>query len=320
MFDVREPLTKDAVYSKIDSLNIIRKYSKNFTELNKMFCSDFRDESKPSCHVIFHKGDYLVKDFGGESMRPLSFVMRILGLNYPEALSRINNDLALNFVDISQSGHQVRRDIKPCENTPSIVKIKRREWNDDDIDFWSQYGWRKGWLKECDISPISHYSLNGIIRIAERYAYSVDYYWHEGVFRRKIYQPFSRDYKWYSNVNKTVVQGYKMLPKEGGIVVITKAIKDIAPFYQIGIPAIATNNETTFLPKEYMEKLTQRFKRLIVWFDNDECGLRFGKRYADEWGIESYHTPIGEAKDPSDFYKLNGFNKWKELVDDIFFK
>ena len=320
MFDVREPLTKEAIYSKIDSLNIIRKYSKNFTEVNKMFCSDFRDESKPSAHVIFYKGDYMYKDFGGESMRPIDFVMRRLGLGYYEALCRINDDLALNFVDVSSGGISVRRDTKTREIQPVIVKIKRREWRECDLKFWADFGWKKEWLDACDIVPISHFSLNGVLFTAEDYAYSIDYYWHQNVFRRKIYQPFSIDYKWYSNVNNTVVQGYKMLPKSGESVVITKAIKDIAAFYQLGIPAIAPNNETSFLPKAFMEKIVQRFKKVYLWFDNDECGLRFGERYAKEWGIEYCHTPQGEAKDPSDYYKLNGFNKWKELVDGIVFK
>lgn len=63
-----------------------------------------------------------------------------------------------------------------------------------------------------------------------------------------------------------------MLPKSGDYVVVTKSMKDVMVFYELGIPAIAPISENCYLTDAQHNKLIKRFKHVVLVYDNDRAG------------------------------------------------
>lgn len=51
---------------------------------------------------------------------------------------------------------------------------------------------------------------------------------------------------------------------KGDILFITKSMKDVMCLHEMGIPAVSPSSESTFLPKDVLEQLKTRFKRIII--------------------------------------------------------
>lgn len=69
------------------------------------------------------------------------------------------------------------------------------------------------------------------------------------------------------------MQGAHKLPKSGEYVVITKSMKDVMTLYELGIPAIAPISENCYLTEAQHNKLISRFKKVILFYDNDMAGI-----------------------------------------------
>lgn len=84
----------------------------------------------------------------------------------------------------------------------------------------------------------------------------------------------NRKYRFISNWKSFRLQGDHMLPKTGDYLVITKSLKDVMTLYNLGIPAIAPISENCFLSEAQYHRLKERFKHIILLYDNDRPGLR----------------------------------------------
>ena len=86
--------------------------------------------------------------------------------------------------------------------------------------------------------------------------------------------------------------------------------------YSFGIAAIAPQSETQFISDEILEELKQRFKYIVLLFDNDETGISFTNKIKRKYTwIKPFIIPRKyEAKDISDFYKKYGYDKTLALI------
>jgi DNA primase len=70
-----------------------------------------------------------------------------------------------------------------------------------------------------------------------------------------------------------------------------------------------------------IDELSKRFKRIVVFFDNDTPGIEGAKHLADLYGLEYVFIPVDEkAKDLTDYYKINNFEKTRALLDSLLWK
>ncbi len=326
MIKIGEDLNKENVYKYVSSYDIFRKYSKNFKKIGKSFLSDFREESHPSCQISYIGGDLLYTDFGlGKSFRAVDFVMALYNLSYYEALNKINKDFNLGLGYMENRGHSSK--IKPIktelpkhlakEKTVSIIQVKSRELRDYDIEYWGSYGITQYTLSIFNVVAISNFWINGKHYLAHKYSYSYNFYFEDGVFRRKIYQPFSK-LKWISNGGK-VVQGEVNLPKKGDLLIITKSMKDVMCLFELGYVAVAPPAESMFLPEDYYKKQKERFNNIVMLYDNDETGVTFAKKYSSEHNINKYIFIPKEynSKDISDFVKNHGKEQAINLLNHL---
>lgn len=327
MYEIKLPLTIKSIEQFISPWDIFTTYIDNFPGLDISFKSQLRTgDTNASCRVISINGILLYKDFAETGMlNCYSYVARKYGLSFYETLGKIRNDFNLTALEECNRklvSTQVVTIPKPMliNHKQTILLKKAREWKLHDKEFWfDRYGITLDWLKAANIEPISsfwidNHKYNMVEFTCSNHSYSFNYYWHNSIFRRKIYQPFS-DVKWISNVDSTIVQGWDILPKTGGdILIITSSYKDAGTIMcnltnkTIGkqIYAIAPNNEETFLPVPVFEKLKSRWKHILLWYDNDftkqrNAGLERSIELSGQFGIPWLLTPDNTQKDPSDF-------------------
>lgn len=331
MIVLNEDLTKENIYKYISSYEIFKTYSSEFKDLNKSFFSDFREETHPSCQITIFNGDLLYTDFGlGKSFRAIDFVMYKFNLNYYEALEKINRDFNLNLGVLIDKDIDKKFKITPRKslnesfiinksfsknNRVKLIQIKQRDFTKEDLAYWGKYGIKKETLKLFNVTPISHFWIDGNMFYAHKYSYSYNFELIDGVFRRKIYQPFSK-YKWLSNGGK-IIQGKSVIPDKGDLLVITKSLKDVMTLYELGYYAVSPPSESSFIDKAYIKELQERFTNIYIFFDNDEAGITFASKYKELYNIGKSIIIPNEynAKDISDFTCIYGINSAKNLIN-----
>lgn len=312
-YGIFSDLTKEEILKRVDSYTIFRYYCIGFRNINEKFHSPLRnDDTIPSASITYYNGDLLFKDFGEpRSYRAIDFVSRLFNLSYHETLEKINNDLILNITKPNI--------IEPIsynkEKKTTIIKVKYRDWNLLDIEYWNQFHISIDTLIKFNVFPISYFSINDYIYKAEDLSYSYNYYWEDDIFRRKIYQPLSIIDKWFSN-GGAIVQGEGMLPKYGELLIITSSLKDVMALYEMGYTAIAPVSEMSFVPKFYFEKQNTRYDKILVFMNSDEAGMKRNIELSKEWEINYIFIPMEyNSKDPSDLIKNIGFDNAKKIID-----
>ena len=98
---------------------------------------------------------------------------------------------------------------------------------------------------------------------------------------------------------------------------ITKSLKDVACLYSCGITAIAPISENCFVTEAQFERLSKKFKKIILFYDNDSAGIthmnKFRKQFPDVY-VLWIPRHLG-AKDISDYYKKYGRKKVLNLIE-----
>ena len=222
--------------------NILKHTSKReimeaFFGTNKIygaFSSPLRDDEHPSFSVSrknCNYTDHTTKETGDI----FDLIKKFHSVNLIESLA-----IAVNLVGISHlfetiNSNKIKTTIKPeikgfieggnFENLE--VKIKSREFEDYDIEYWESYGISIKTLKICGVIPISHYFLNELMIIADKYAYAYKES-KDGKVSYKIYQPVIalRSRKFVNNNKPDVWELFTILPPKGKYLIITSSRKD----------------------------------------------------------------------------------------------
>ena len=277
-------------------------------------------------------GDLLYTDFGEGSYRAIEYVMRKFNLDFRSALRKINWDFKLNLVDNTVGGFEyIRTPIvfsgktpKFKDKTTSEIQVQYAPMSEKDLSYWNQYGWTKDMLNQASIRAIDYFWLTmahkGIIKnpyaVPNELAYSYDYYRHNGIYRRKLYFPEREGkFKWLSNVDNTVIQNWNLLPKGGGdTLFITSSKKDCGPICRLYNQwnSVAPNSETSFInDKIFYTKIRPRWKRIIIYMDNDSTGVNNSIKWAKKYQIEAIWNPLRcPYKDQSDLVKADGLREF----------
>lgn len=352
----RPIITKELILNQIDSLEIFQQYCNNFQKIGVHFNSELRNDKNASCIIDWINGDLMYSDFGDiKGVRAIDYVILKYNLTFTQALEEIYYKFKLNEKRNSRSLYLVTSSINSSwghrntptgankENKPTTIRIKRRidskgnyTFRKTDLQYWEEFYWTKEMLKLSKTSAISHYFINSrrtdyetrTFNVGNDRVFSYDYYEHNGVMRRKLYFPDKKDFRWISNVDDSIVQLSQVAPKKGDILFITSSQKDAGIFWRINIEryfpdliihGVAPNNEGSFVPEQWYFKMKQRWKRIIIWYDNDwdkeyNTGIENAKKYSEKYGIEYFYNPDNTPKDPSDFSKEKTLNNFVDLI------
>jgi DNA primase len=134
---------------------------------------------------------------------------------------------------------------------------------------------------------------------------------------RKVLRPLAeKQYKWISNIPRGIFSGWHQLDKQNNQMIVTSSLKDCMVFRLLGFNSLAPQSESSFLNENQFQMLSMRFKNIIINYDNDETGLKFMRKYSQQFGIKSFVIPDG-VKDISDYISIKGYDETKKLTKNL---
>lgn len=309
---VPKELTKELIESKISQETLISNYY-GVPIKKGLFCAKHRTDSHPTCCYYKRNGRIYIKDFGSDYYGDWIYVVeQKFNCNYYDALA-----IAANDFDIQKIPHLNKNKVKISneslsENKQSIIRVEIRDFQQYELDWWNKFGISLQTLKKFRVFSCKNIWINDhIIHLETNNQLVFGYYGgiKDGIEQWKLYWPNNKKYKWLSNRDSSQLQGARMLPKSGGdLIIIQKSLKDVMLLYEFGIPSVAPNSENVFLSDEQLMKLKSKFKRIIVWYDNDAPGKAYLEKIKKEHPeLDYFYIPEDfKEKDFSDFYKKYG--------------
>lgn len=321
---LKPKVTKDFILSKINQESIMHYYTGVDVNSKKLFLSPVRNDNKVTCGIYKSKSGILyMHDFAtNEHLDCWNLVMRLYNCDYYEALNIIASDFSLieNKSNISKKVPIIVESIKETESSRIEVQIK--EYSEEELNWWLQFGITKKLLKKYHVYSIQNVFINGNLKFISTPKCPIyGYYFgkdknHEEKW--KIYFPFRKEFRFLNNINKKILQGYHQLPKTGDLLVITKSMKDVVALYGFGIAAVSPNSETVFIEDKKLEEFKQRFKHILVLYDNDRPGLyNMAKIRKVHPELNYFYMPWYLSKDFTDSIKLVGVENMKEYISEF---
>lgn len=318
-FTIQPNITQEYILSKITQETIFGRYIKVPIESKKLFCSPLRDDRNPTCSFYKSGSNILYfHDFAtNQQLNCFSFVMELYKCDYWKALKIIAQDFGLYKSSEIPKTIKIIPEIKQSKTTNIRCEIK--EFSKEELDWWEKFGIDFKLLKKYHVYSIKSVFLNGnLSNITSPNNPIFGYYGgkKDGIELWRIYFPKRKKYRFLSNWNSKKIQGFKELPKQGNLLVITKSMKDCICLNSLGIPAIAPNSETLFITDSVLNDLKERFKNIIIFYDNDRAGkLNMAKIRRAHPELNYFLIPKEyDCKDISDFHKKYKRKKTLEFI------
>jgi hypothetical protein len=134
----------------------------------------------------------------------------------------------------------------------------------------------------------------------------------------KTYMPFeSKELKFRNNYPSTYVEGHVQIDwTRNDLLVITKSLKECIFFRNHwDIQAVSGKSETTMIPYFLMCMYIKHFKRVLLWLDPDEAGLKATATYLNNYPtLEVAKIPRLREKDPTDIFEVHRKQLTTEIV------
>lgn len=310
-----EKYSRKRILECLDEIDIFHRYVGN-VKLRQAFCSPLRNDDNPSFSLFQTKdGNILFKDHAtGDSGDVFKFLKLLWNCSTTEVYKKIINDFPKEQLVLKSKSRTIFHD-EEVE-----IGIKRRWFDQVDACYWGKYCINKQTLYKFKVYPISYYVISGIKRDESTledpmYAYKVN-------DKFKIYKPLTKNKskKWRGNLGRNNIFGYEQLPKKGDLLIITKSLKDVMVLYELGYTSIAPSSESTGISEECIKELSSRFKRIVLFFDNDLAGEKHSDKYVNKYGFQKILIDPSEGiKDISDFVDANNLESaglyMKKLLD-----
>ena len=308
---------KSSILSLVDDYTLFCYYLEQDVKINQAILSPLRDKSdKPDVLpslVIFpdRDGGYRFFDHGtGESGDVFYLIRRLYSYTtFEEVCSRISEDFGLGLLtDIKTSDQKIEVKIPP----------PRTEWEDvinydslsiEGRNYWRQYRISDKTLKEYNVNQVKFLMLKGNILIRPA---SLAFSYRIGT-KHKVYQPYEKLLKFRNNFPREYVEGYYQLMQRSHapVLFITKSMKDVMVFREMGLDAIAPKAENQVILDFILERLRKIYPWIFLVFDDDDAGRK---------GVTRYNFPAiwipreVDVKDTADYCKKYGVENTKQLI------
>ena len=311
----KDILHTKVILEKISEFDIFKYYCPVFRELNKKFCSELREDKRPSASIVNYNGNLLYKDFGypEHTFNCFGYVQKKFNINFTSSLITISNDFNLRLAStngVIQSKTPKLYNKQIDDKKVTIIKKKHRPWYTKDAEFWMKYGVTKEILTIFAVEPLEYYWIN-----ENRFKCNTITYSFRFGNKFKIYAPYEQDKKWFSNTSKKHIQGFNQLPKSGDLLYITSSLKDIMCLYAMRLRAIAFQSEMQMPEELQMQELINRFEKIIILYDNDDPGQTMAAEICRVYQLDNLFIPSDwDAKDVSDAIVVHGFEKVKQFI------
>ena len=316
-------LKKSSILDKTNNgLDIFRHYIKGDWRIGRNFHNPLYEDTKASCNIYFDRRNncYRMKDFGNDAYSGDCFFL--VGLlnnldcnlsdDFMKIIKIISQDMAL---EISSSFDNTSKMILYIEEAIETkdYNIIEKPYTKRELDYWAQYGIASEILYRYNIVSINEFK--SINKDGKPYLlHSND---NEPIFGYKrskyikIYRPYSEmRFLYGGKLDNNYCFGLEQLQTKGDAIYITGGEKDVMSLAAHGFSAICFNSETSTIPEEVIQKLSYRFKHIILLYDVDKTGLDSSLRHQKQlmkYDIKRLRLPLSGSKtekDISDYFQL----------------
>lgn len=322
------PISNRELLSLISEKEIYEYYLNESLKEGKLYNCPFHKDGTPSMGFrLMESGMLIHRCFAcSERGSAINFVSKIKSLrSTQEAINLIYRDLYLSL------GGPVSPLTTPKERVPSqgfttedntvIIPVKQ-PFTLADYRYWQQYYISLNTLLEYRISSCKEVYIKKIkenkTSLFAEYSNTNPIYCYEIGNKHKIYRPLnpSKKFKWCSTSKSNDIQGLEQLSKRGNLLIVTSSMKDLLVLKLFGYDAIALGGEGNRIPAKILDYLYACFKRIIVFYDNDEAGLKYGEKFASDIEAPYIYIPIEyeDTKDISDFIKKYSREQTRSLL------
>lgn len=319
----------------VSEIKIISYYMKQPIRYNNSYRSPLREDKKPS--IAFYPGKENFKegrvfDFSrpGPPISIVKFLKKLLRLkSYADTLDQINYDLDIGLFyfngkppKFKNNGYTGRVDENQSGSPAIVGKSYIQDFNKRDKIFWGNFGISIDTLKKFNVFS----TKKVLMPSGTTLVYSIGnpiYTYQFSNNTKKIYFPLNKRGAKFLGFGTNPLQGYEQLPEKGDLLIITKSMKDVMLLYELGYNAVAPNSESTGIDSTVFEDLKKRFKKIILFYDNDEAGIKASKVFSEIYKIPYIMLDSEDGKDISDYYYYNSRNhinckiKVKKLLEDV---
>ena len=87
--------------------------------------------------------------------------------------------------------------------------------------------------------------------------------------------------------------------------------------YSFGLPAISFQGERNVPSEEIISKLRERFRRIVLLYDNDHTGIECSTILSDIYDLENIIIPEDYGKDISEVTENKGSEFGQNLIDSL---
>lgn len=320
-------LTKELIEKKVSQETLISNYY-GVPMQKGLFKAKHRvDRHATVGYYKTKSGKIIVKDFGSNYCGDWIYVvMNKFNCSYEKALMIAANDFGIQKYNELPKNPVKESKVVLDEKKEAIIRVEIRPFQQYELDWWAKFGITEKTLKKFRVFSCKNVFLNDNLFHLETPNQLVFGYYggiKNGVEKWKIYFPGNRKLKFISNKDSSTLQGAINLPRKGGdLVIVQKSLKDVMLLYEFGISSVAPNSENVFLSDEQLMKLKSKFKRIIVWFDNDAPGKAYLEKIKkDHPELDCFYIPGDfKEKDFSDFYKKYGKDEAMKFLNKYILK
>jgi 5S rRNA maturation endonuclease (ribonuclease M5) len=270
----------------------------------------------PSMFIYQDGGKYKFKDFSSGFQGDQVELVRYL-FNY-DARFKATNRIITDYQEYLKHNAPAVRGPIQFHDKFKVVDFEMRHWNTLDQKYWTQFKISSSILSQYNVVPLEFFTMSKteIDDSVTSYRFSRPYVY--GYFRNdgelyKIYMPKIPEKKFIKIQNYT--QGMDQLQYDSKYLLIVSSLKDLLSFKKLGIgniECIAPDSENTMIGESVINKLREKYSKIIVLFDNDEPGMKAAQRYQDKYNIP--HVILEMSKDLSDSVKDHGIEPVRDKL------
>ncbi len=325
MFELPQVISKEFILSRVSQENIMEHYLGVSVD-SKSFCNPLRKDNYPSCtYYKSPSGTLYMIDFTGFFKGDcFNVVMFKFSCNFARALEIIANDFNLISNAKPQNAPGVEYSNKTLSNVTkeTVLQATLKEFSEEELAWWARFGISASTLDKFFVYSVQYIFINGKLSIESKPTSPIYGYYYgknsKDVELWKFYMPKKKRFRFLMNTQK--MQGTHMLPKTGDILVVTKSMKDVMVFYEMGIPAVAPQSESVILSQKDYDTYSKRFKHIVVVYDGDRAGIKGMVKCRRKFPVICLlcsDKPLKDAKDISDCVSKYGYLKTQLKVDEI---
>jgi hypothetical protein len=278
-------ITPEQLLQKITQEQIFEFVLEEPFDWSARYISPFRIDRKPGCRFEQRDdGTILFVDFGeryltGRTHRScFRMVIDKFNATLQTSIKIICKafNLSMNSEDYSKSiitTATYSKQTSTSTHSETHIDFTPKEFNRYDTLHWSQFLIKTDHLKEDNVYSVFRFSKKNQKGFSTftpyRYCYAIDF-----IDAVKIYQPYNTNYKWITNCNEDHIGNIDNLPAIGDELVIQKSYKDhrVLRNLLLDFNVIWFGNEGVVPSMEILVNLSQRFKLITIFFDNDMAG------------------------------------------------